>query len=651
MQSVFIRLLSMSLASCAVIAAVLLARLILKRAPKKWSYLLWLVVAFRLCCPISIHSPVSVFSLLPKQIEPAAPATAQYDAAASEAPQSAASVIIPAEQTQESMPSVPASQEQISEQASPAQSAKPKRAVDPYAVAAYIWCAGMGAMLLYGVISLVRLRLALTGAVRVEEGVYESDAVSSPFVLGFFKPVLYIPCGVQGAVLRHVIAHERYHIARGDHLIKAFAFALLAVHWFNPLCWLAFGLMSRDMELSCDEKVLGFFGSDRREYSSALLSFAAGARFPVPSPVAFGENAVRSRIINAMNWKKPKKIVSVISALLCLIVLTACATDPMTPAKTPEPEATAAPRTVSAPYRDGDTVFIPAAFPGDAIPEGVEAAGYTNENGVKGPESFAVLDDGSVLLLDTVNRRIIEYGKDGVTAHALTGCAEPVMFIHCGDSSGAGIIAEANGQTICWNITYSVGGDGSIWYASMQGEGYFVLDAATDRLFSFSNEFEVCIAYPLPKGVKAADVRSIYYDGQGLHLITRDLESSVLVPGDFPSSPTLCWRNDPHFYYTRYEDASVFIIYGKTYNVPAAEDAELRIIGFGGDDSLYVTAYDAASGLVLYRIAADGEVLLCRPVSGGLFLPSSGVFLSDGSLYSMLCTEDGVTIRPIPDAE
>ncbi len=323
MEHVFLRILNMNLSAAAVICAVVLVRLALKRAPKKWSYLLWCVVAFRLICPVSLSAPFSVLLL-----------TAQ-SAAVTQSASGAASDIayIPQDIGEMASPRVyvgtPAVSETISRSlpaATPLDSANPMQIW--IAVGTALWLAGAAALLLYGLISYVNLRSRLDGAVRAGEGVSETDAVRAPFILGLLRPVIYLPVGLEGEKLRYVLAHERFHIRHGDHIVKVLAYLLLCVHWFDPLVWLAFFLMGRDMEMRCDEAVLSAETGIKKPYSMALLSFATARRFPSPSPLAFGETGVKQRIQNALRWKKPKVWVTVLAAALCAVAVAACAVNP-----------------------------------------------------------------------------------------------------------------------------------------------------------------------------------------------------------------------------------------------------------------------------------------------------------------------------------
>ena len=321
MEAVFLRVLNMSLSAAVVIVAVLLVRLALLRAPKKWRYALWLVVGFRLLCPVSIGAPFSVLRLT------AQPAVTESAAGASEI------AYIPQDIGYMAQPRVfvgtPFVSELISRELPAPQMTDSANPLQIWiAVGTALWCAGMAALLLYGIVSYLRLRRRLTGAVLLEKGVRETDAVRAPFILGLFSPVVYLPAGLEGETLRYVLAHERFHIRRGDHAVKVLAFALLTLHWFNPLVWLAFALMCRDMEMRCDEAVLARESGVTKPYSMALLSFAAPRRFPSPSPLCFGETGVKERIKNVLRWKKPKVWVTVCAALLCACAVAACAVNP-----------------------------------------------------------------------------------------------------------------------------------------------------------------------------------------------------------------------------------------------------------------------------------------------------------------------------------
>ena len=313
-------LFNLSLTASIVIVAVLVVRFFLRKAPRVWSYALWAVVAFRLICPVSFSSDFSLLSIV--------------DAPAAESGLVSGMVeYVPVNIVHTEFPSVdlliPAINEAVNEQLPQGYEQLFGDPLElPAALASWVWMFGFSIMLLWALSSYLSLHHKLRTAVLLEGNVFQSEHVGSPFILGLFRPKIYIPFGLDDTTLKYVLAHERYHLKRLDHIVKVFSFMLLTVHWFNPLCWLAFHLMSKDMEMSCDEKVLSKENNVRTEYSTVLLSFATNRRFPSPSPLAFGETGARSRIKNALNWKRPKVWVTLLAAVLCIVVVAACAANP-----------------------------------------------------------------------------------------------------------------------------------------------------------------------------------------------------------------------------------------------------------------------------------------------------------------------------------
>ncbi len=349
-------LLQMNLTAGAVILAVMFARLLLRRFPRKFSYLLWALVAFRLCVPFSLPSPVSVFNAVDQFSERvetqvslptdtvSAPATDGEQEGILPSPE----VSVPMEDTyvpemtpEVSLPQLetppvhipPAVETPTVEEAPVVPSAPAETPKElPGWVLLAIWLAGTAIVLGCGLISWWKARRLLSNAILLEGNVYGSDAIGSPFAMGIFKPRIFIPFGLEGDAKEYVLAHERYHLRRLDHIVKLFAFGMLALHWFNPLCWLAFNRMSLDMELSCDEGVLAGYDDPamKKRYARTLLSFASGQRLPVPCPVSFSESAsAKVRIKNALYWKKSNLLASVLAIALCLSLLLTCGFDPM----------------------------------------------------------------------------------------------------------------------------------------------------------------------------------------------------------------------------------------------------------------------------------------------------------------------------------
>lgn len=320
MEAVFLRVLNMSLTAGYVVAAVLLLRLLLRRAPKAYSYVLWSVVGFRLLCPFSFSSVLSLFNALslPEQAV-AGPSIDYISPNVGMAP-------VPAVST--GLPPVDAAIGAVLPPATPATSMNPMQGL--LLLGAAVWILGVFLLVGYAALTLWRVHSQVETAVRGPDGVWESDAIRSPFILGFLRPRIYVPFGLGEGERAYVLAHERFHLRRRDHWVKALSFLLLAVHWFNPLVWLAFSCMARDMEMSCDEHVLAQGGAGlKRAYSTSLLSFAANRRMTVPSPLAFGETGVKARIQNVLRYKPARRGAAITAAVLCLALVAACVTNPV----------------------------------------------------------------------------------------------------------------------------------------------------------------------------------------------------------------------------------------------------------------------------------------------------------------------------------
>lgn len=327
LYTLFPQILNMSLTAAIIIGFILLARLLLKRTPKVFSYALWAVVLFRLLCPISISSGFSLLNILDTPVT------------ATGTPQYIPSDIVHAENPQVDIPipgisgilneNMPRGEEQLV--ADPLEF--------PMAFITLVWLCGIAAMLAHSIISLVKLRRSLVGAVLLHGNIYLADHISSPFVMGLFHPKIYLPSMIAKKEQAYIIRHEQHHIRRLDHVVKILAFAALCIHWFNPLVWLAFVLSGKDMEMSCDEAVMRKTEGDiRTDYSASLLGFATGRKIIAGTPLAFGEGSTKSRIKNVMHYKKPgpRTIAGAIAA--CIIIAVCFLTNPKdNPLYAPEP--------------------------------------------------------------------------------------------------------------------------------------------------------------------------------------------------------------------------------------------------------------------------------------------------------------------------
>ena len=320
-QTLFPTLLNMSLTAGIVILCVMAARLALKRAPKVFSYALWAVVLFRLLCPVSLPSGISLLGALDAPARQASPvvSTVTYVQPRQPAEFQPQTEQLPVEpQTSASDPVAPVSPEQ---QATPA--------VDWSAVAAWVWLAGVLGMAGYSIFALLRLRSRLVGSLRLRDNIYLADHISTPFVLGLVRPKIYLPSTLTEGEMGYIIRHEQYHIRHGDHVVKVLAFAALCLHWFNPLVWAAFILAGKDMEMRCDEAVVRQLGERvKADYSASLLALATGRLTIAGTPLAFGEGDPKGRIRNLLRWKRPRVWLSMVAGVACVAVIAACAANP-----------------------------------------------------------------------------------------------------------------------------------------------------------------------------------------------------------------------------------------------------------------------------------------------------------------------------------
>lgn len=321
MESLFLKILNMSITASYVILVVLAIRLFLARAPKKFSYMLWSVVGFRLICPASLSSVISILNILNLSRAQTSDAAINY---------------IPGDIGYMANPMVttglPPMINSVINDSLPVSTSV--TGVNPLqmwiTLGSIFWCIGFAALLIYAVVTYSKVKGRMATAIPLEGNVYESDQTRSPFILGFFRPKVYIPFGLSEGEKDYILRHEACHLGRGDHLIKPLAFCLLAVHWFNPLVWLAFALMNRDMEMSCDEAVLSATGAGIvRDYSLSLLSLATNRPASYASPLAFGESSVKKRVANILRFKRPRLWMTIIAALLCVIVIVACGVNPL----------------------------------------------------------------------------------------------------------------------------------------------------------------------------------------------------------------------------------------------------------------------------------------------------------------------------------
>lgn len=310
MAEVFQKALNMGIAASWLILAVVVLRFVLKKAPKRFRLMLWAIVGLRLVLPWSFKSALS---LIPS---------------AETLPQG-----IMLERTPELNTGITALNNAINPGFTQAfmpetgSSANPLQVLLP--IASALWLAVSVLMLLWALLSYMRLRHSVAEAVRVEGNVYECEKVASPFVLGLFRPRIYLPLGLSDGARAQVLAHEQAHIARGDHIIKPLGWLILSAHWYNPLVWLAYALFCRDIELACDERVIRSMpAAGRADYSQALLDLSRPRHSVGACPLAFGEASVKGRVKSVLSYKKPAFWLVVLAIVVCIGAAVCFLTDP-----------------------------------------------------------------------------------------------------------------------------------------------------------------------------------------------------------------------------------------------------------------------------------------------------------------------------------
>ena len=310
MNELFLKIINMSISASWLVLAVLILRFVLKKAPKWINVLLWGIVAIRLICPFFFESTLS---LIPS------------------------AETIPLNIGMDTTPTINSGISAINNAVNPiiSQSNTPMAGASvnllqiTIGIYEYIWIFGMIALALYTAISYWRLRRKVDTAVRYKDNIFQSENVSFPFVLGIIKPRIYLPFKMNGQYLEYVVAHEQAHICRKDHWWKPLGFLLLMIHWFNPLMWLAYVLLCRDIELACDEKVIKELGNEQRgDYTQALVACSVNRRMIAACPLAFGEVSVKERVKSVMNYKKPAFWVIIISVIVCVGVAVCFLTNP-----------------------------------------------------------------------------------------------------------------------------------------------------------------------------------------------------------------------------------------------------------------------------------------------------------------------------------
>lgn len=312
MEAIFLKVINMSISAVWLILAVMVVRLALKKAPKTISVVLWGMVALRLLFPFSIES---MLSLIPSN------ETVPVDIAITNTPAIDSGVEVIDQAVNPIL---------LNSFAPPADTVTSINPLQLWLLAgAIVWLAGIAAMMIYAVVSYTVLYVRVRASVKTDGNVFVCDDISGPFILGVIRPRIYVPSNLSGDRLEYVLAHERAHLKRLDHLWKPLGFLILAVHWFNPLVWVAYVLLCRDIEFACDERVIGKMGEeDIRSYSETLLECSVSRKMITACPIAFGEVGVKQRIKSVLNYKKPMFWVILAGVIVCVITAVFFLTSP-----------------------------------------------------------------------------------------------------------------------------------------------------------------------------------------------------------------------------------------------------------------------------------------------------------------------------------
>lgn len=332
LKNIFVYLLHNSIAVCVVILTVFAVRLFLRRAPKKYSYILWSIVGIYLLCPIRLSSPISIYSLinnvsdtflehhsLPLNAKNFADKNKTYNEKNQKTKDSNKSKF-------DNVSSTNKNQKTKQNQNNTAGTENISQSLT-VTTTAYIWLCGCIVLLVRNLFLIWRTKQTVLMAIRRKDNIYESECISTPFVIGIVRPKIYIPFNLSEQEREYILKHEQYHIRRKDQIIKICAYILCVIYWFQPLIWFAYFVMIRDMEMSCDEYVLKNSKSDiRAAYSTSLLKLATKTEDFNAGLPAFGESDIRKRVKNIMKFNAKKKWVSVVAAIAVVIVGVSCLT-------------------------------------------------------------------------------------------------------------------------------------------------------------------------------------------------------------------------------------------------------------------------------------------------------------------------------------
>ena len=511
MGAVFLTLLHMSLAASALVVVVVVLRLLLKRAPKAIHCALWAMVALRLLLPFSLESS---FSLIPQDVAERELLTEWQDDYVGE-------VTVIYDDSALYNDAVAAGREPFADGeggyyvvTAPDRLDAPdtvETAVLP--ILGWVWLAGCAAMLLYAAVSFFRIRKRVRLSIPLRDNIWRCEAVDSPFILGFFRPNIYLPYHMDEGQAQYVIAHEEAHLRRRDHWWKPLGFLLLAVYWFNPLLWVAYILLCRDIELACDERVIrDMDASAKKAYSEALLSCSLPRHMVAACPLAFGEVGVKKRIASVLNYKKPAFWVLVVAILACVVVAVCFLTSPKDTIEgkvyTYEKSGVLGNFTISL-FEDGTFHYT------EGMASSYLATGKWTEKG-----NILTLTDDENLGYKLVNR----FRKDGDTLYFIAEGSSNFLYV---------TVQDGERFTYTFDIEQPVL-DGVDGMQSMLVPGYSIVDGTlTEEEIASLNELLAPIVYDKQGGIIGASPWSCFFTSYYRDVRALDFEKFMrYFPGD-----------------------------------------------------------------------------------------------------------------------
>ena len=650
MKDVFMQIVKLSLSAALIAGLVMLLRLALKKSPRFLVCALWALVAVRLLIPALPESRVSVMpqrissgtvveEVAARPVEPVVRITQKeprYVKIIQMTPQ------IPV-RYQGGEAYVEVSEKTLEAPKTVGTSILP--------VLAWIWLGGAVLMLAYMGFSYGRIWRKVRVSVRERDQIYICDGIASPFILGMFRPKIYIPSELPEKDKAYVLAHEQAHLKRLDHVWKPLGWLLLSLHWFNPVMWAAYILLCRDIELACDEKVTGREGDGyRKAYSEALLACSMPARLVTVCPLAFGEVGVKTRIRSVLNYKRPAFWILSVTLAGCIIVAGCALTDPTEPANTADPAVTSENNeTPTDPSVQPTATEEPVTDPGPTDPaeSGTpheEVSGtplISDQEGIMLAEFIARFfkadtEDASDLyygemcglwLLDRSGRHLLKYTYDGVLNLSLDFIRDPRQVV---------TVFEKEGEN-AGNVIYITGSDAL----------YRLPDA--DRVMSG----KTAAAYeeiPLPEGVAGDDITDLLVYEFTESPVRTSAPVLITSRGNYllqTARGTVDWRSTSWGYQLVWDDENTVTVTGDknaswTLDMPGRD---VRVLGPVSQDSLtlFVKEDDSTQGKVFFL---DGEHVYESHIemSGWSSIPDHFAFAQDGGVYVMAPQTDTIDV-------